>query len=126
MLDQSSLISIASAIAIVAVNYGIIRSDSRNTKESLTDFKADIKKSLTDSKTDIKESLNIFRSDLREEIVKEKRHAMEVANLRIEPISKDVDEIWPRLRTVEESSNKNCYALTTMQKNCLKHQREGG
>jgi len=99
MIDQSSLISIASAIAVIAFNYGTSRSTVQNTKDSLSEFKVDIK----------------------EEIQKEKRHALELANQRIGAVEKDVDEIWPRLREAEDTGKKNCFNLTNMQKNCKLH-----
>lgn len=99
MLDQSSLISIASAIAVIAFNWGISRSTVQNTKESLSEFKSDIK----------------------EEIQREKRHALELAAQRIGSVEKDVDEMWPRLREAEDIGKKNCYNLTSMQKNCKLH-----
>lgn len=106
MLEQSSIITICSAIgsasvmiyATVAVN----RENIKNVKESLMEFKADIK----------------------DEISKEKKHAMELANQRIGTIEKDVDEMWPRLRNVEDSAKKNCIVVTQIQKDCQRRHRE--
>lgn len=102
MLDQSSLISIASAIAVIAFNWGTSRSTVQNTKESLSEFKSDIK----------------------EEIQREKKHALELAQQRICSIEKDVDEIFPRLRATEDSMKKNCFEISGIQKNCKLH-KEG-
>lgn len=99
MLDQASLLTIASAIAMIAFNYGTSRSTNQNTKESLAEFKVAVDK----------------------EIQKEKRHALELASQRIGSIEKDVDEMWPKIREVEDISKKNCFNLTAMQKNCMLH-----
>ena len=99
MLDQASLITIASAIAMIAFNYGFSKSTVQTTKESLSEFKTDVK----------------------EEIQKEKRHALELASQRIGSVEKDVDEMWPRLREAEDIGKKNCFNLTSMQKNCKLH-----
>lgn len=69
----------------------------------------------------VKESLAEFKTDIRKEIQTEKRHALELANQRIGCIEKDVDEIFPRLRGTEDNLKKNCFAITQVQQNCVKH-----
>lgn len=102
MLDQASIISICSAGAVIIATLKINSNTIQNLKDSLSEFKCDIK----------------------EEIGKEKRHAMELASQRIGNIEKDVDEIFPRLRTAEDNVKKNCFVVSSMQKNCIRHQEE--
>lgn len=108
MLEQSSVITIMSAFGSAGIIlYGVSlinKTNLENLKASFTEFKGEIK----------------------EEIVKEKKHAMELAGQRIGGIEKDLDEIWPRFRKAEENINKNCYVLSTIQSNCIKHRKEVG
>jgi len=69
----------------------------------------------------IKESLSEFKVDIRREIATEKEHALELARQRINNIEKDVDEMFPRVRAVEDSVKKNCYAVKEIQANCVRH-----
>ena len=96
MLEQSSVVSLVatglSAVAIIYTTVIISRENIKNLKESLTEFKAEVK----------------------EDISKEKRHAMELAQQRLISIEKDVDEIFPRLRTAEDLGNKNCLVVTKL------------
>lgn len=103
MLDQSSVISICSAVAVVVTNVIVTRSGLQNLKEQFMEFKGDIK---THIKT-------------------EKSHAMGMADTRIVSIEKDIDEIFPRLRSVEDSVRKNCFAITFVQQMCVRHKKEG-
>jgi hypothetical protein len=96
MLEQSSIVSLVatglSAVAVIYTTVVINRENIKNLKSSLIEFKADI----------------------RSDIEKEKKHAMELAHQRITSIEKDVDEIFPRLRTAEDLGNKNCHVLTKL------------
>jgi len=74
----------------------------------------------------LKESLAEFKIDIHLAIDKEKRHAMAMAQQRMGTIEKDVDEIFPRLRKTESDSQKNCFALTEVMKNCIKHKKVEG
>lgn len=78
-------------------------------------------KTTANTTQNIKESLTEFKSDIRKEIQTEKRHALELANQRIGCIEKDLDEIFPRLRGTEDNLKKNCFAITQVQQNCIKH-----
>lgn len=102
MIDSSSLISMGSAGVVVVSLWMTNKYIMSNLQESLAEFKKDIK----------------------DEIKKEKSHAMELASQRLTTIEKDVDEIFPRLRKAEDNVNKNCYAITTMQQNCIRHKSE--
>lgn len=107
MLEQSSIISICSAIGSAGiVIYATVAVNKENIKN-------------------VKESLMEFKSDIKEEIAKEKKHAMELASQRIGSIEKDVDEMWPRLRRAEDNVQKNCLVVTQIQKDCDRRHREG-
>ncbi len=73
----------------------------------------------------IKESLCEFKVDIRREIATEKEHALELARQRINNIEKDVDEMFPRVRAIEDSVKKNCYAVKEIQTNCIRHKSNG-
>lgn len=107
-LDQSSIISILSGMITAGlVIYATIKVSENNIKN-------------------LKESLAEFKTDIKSEITKEKSHAMELAGQRMRTIEKDLDEIWPRFKIVEDTVNKNCYVLTTIQNNCIRHHKEAG
>ena len=84
MLDQSSLISIGSAIAVIAYNYGMLRTMNQNIEKSFSEFKTNIEK----------------------EMEKEKVHVSELNQQRFGSIEKDVDEMFSRIRKAEESLGK--------------------
>jgi hypothetical protein len=62
----------------------------------------------------LKESLNEFKVNIKETIKTEKDHALEIGKQRIISVEKDVDEIFPRLRTAEQNTQKNCIVLTKL------------
>ena len=96
MIDQSSIVTVCSALisfgGITYITTMINKNNVANLTSKLTEFKADIK----------------------EEITREKRHAMELAQQRIGAIEKDIDEIFPRLRTTEDGVKKNCLITTKL------------
>lgn len=121
MLEQSSIITIISAFATMTGVAVGIKVYSKDTRETLVQFREDVNKSLTDLKQDMKDSVGTLRVEVKEEIHREKKNALELSNQRIGTVEKDVDEIWPRLREAEDTGKKNCFNLMNMQKNCKLH-----
>ena len=102
-IELNTLISLGSALVVITSSIVVSKVMIGNIKESLTEFKIWTK----------------------EHIKSEKNHAMELANQRIGNIEADIDEMFPRLRTVEDSAKKNCLCLAQLQKDCNKRHREG-
>ncbi len=73
----------------------------------------------------IEDRVASYKLDMEKMIVSEKRHAVELVNSRLGNTEKDIDEIFPRLRVVEDSTAKNCYGLKQLEKNCIKHKIGG-
>jgi len=75
----------------------------------------------------IEDRVATYKADMEKMIHTEKRHAMDLSSAYIKNIEKDVDEIFPRLRKVEDSASANCFKVSQLEKNCIKHKiREGG
>jgi len=72
----------------------------------------------------IEDRVASYKIDMEKMITNEKRHAIELVNTRLMNTEKDIDEIFPRLRVVEDSTAKNCYGLKQLEKNCLKHKQQ--
>lgn len=64
----------------------------------------------------LEKSLNEFKINIKETIKTEKDHALEIGKQKISAVEKDVDEIFPRLRTAEANTQKNCLLLTNLLK----------
>jgi hypothetical protein len=98
-LDTSSLISLGSALVVVSSTIAVSRVMILNMKESLEEFK----------------------TWTREHIRTEKNHAMTIAEQRIVNIEKDVNEIFPRLRKVEDRTGENSICIKQIKKDCEKN-----
>lgn len=96
MIDQSTLVSAVSSaitgIVVIVANIVVNKNNVTHLKESLSEFKINIK----------------------EIIHTEKSHALELGKARIVAVEKDVQEIFPRLRTAEDAGQKNCIVLTKL------------
>lgn len=102
-------ITIASSMTVVYSTIQINKTNTDNLKASFTEFKVEVK-----------EEIQGVKSEVKAEIQSEKNHAMEMARQRMGTIEKDVNEIFPRLRKVEDDSSKNCFGLVQIQKRCEK------
>ena len=96
MIEQGTIVSILSSIItgafIIAANTKVNKTNVENLEKSLNEFKINIK----------------------ETIKTEKDHALEIGKQKIASVEKDVDEIFPRLRTAEANTQKNCIVLTKL------------
>ena len=73
----------------------------------------------------IEDRVASYKIDMEKMIVSEKKHAIDLVNTRLMNTEKDIDEIFPRLRVVEDSTAKNCFGLKQLEKNCIRHKQEG-
>lgn len=69
----------------------------------------------------LNEKVDTQKVDLIKMIESEKRNALELARLRIGHVEKDVDEIYPRLRSVEIKTQRNCDVLSAHMTNKEAH-----
>lgn len=95
MLDQSSVVSLVSAVISAGVVVVVMLTTNKvvmqHLKESILRMEVKLDTSLTTLKTDIKENIR-----------DEKRHAMELAEAKIAVLKKDVDDVQHKLRLVED------------------------
>lgn len=106
MLEQSSIISIVSAVCSAGtVIYATVKVNSNSIKN-------------------IEFSLSEFKKDIKSDIAEQKKSAMDLADRRFRPIEDNIREIFPRLRRTEDKTNENGMCIDFIKKSCVAHRGE--
>jgi len=94
MLDQSSVVSLVSAVISAGVVVVVMLTTNKVVMQHL-------KESILRIEVKLDTSVMTLKTDIKENIRDEKRHAMELADAKIAVIKKDVDDVQHQLRLVE-------------------------
>ena len=74
------------------------------------------------------EKIQLYKKDMEGRLKLEKEHAIALTELRLRNIEKDVDEMFPRLRSVEDCTQANSLTVHQLESNCIRHRllKNGG
>lgn len=67
------------------------------------------------------EKIQLYKTDMEGRLKMEKEHAISLAEVRFRSIEKDVDEMFPRLRATEDSTQANSLTIHQIHANCIRH-----